>query len=122
MNVRTITLHGLNDYRLKRLKIKCLKKIYNLQKSSQIMQDILTEGQKDNIHGKIDDYDRFYYRVIREMSLREFKKTHKEPDSKPTTPTRLEVIDGHGRRYVNMNCTFQFSYQDDGKTLKIFVK
>jgi hypothetical protein len=38
--------------------------------------------------------------------------------------TRLEVIEyNNGRAYVNMNVKdLEFSLQDDGKTLKIFVK
>ena len=38
-------------------------------------------------------------------------------------PTRLEVIDADGRTYTNWKVKeMQFSYQDDGKTLKIFIK
>ena len=37
-------------------------------------------------------------------------------------PTRLEVIDANGRTYTNWKVKeLQFSYQDNGKTLKIFV-
>ena len=37
-------------------------------------------------------------------------------------PTRLEVIDADGRTYTNWKVKeLQFSYQDNGKTLKIFV-
>lgn len=36
--------------------------------------------------------------------------------------TRLEVIDEDGRQYVNMSVIgMEFSFQDDGKTLKLFV-
>jgi hypothetical protein len=38
------------------------------------------------------------------------------------SPTRLEVINKTGRVYVNNNCNFELSYQDGGRTLKIFVK
>lgn len=35
--------------------------------------------------------------------------------------TRLEIIDSNGRSYVNLHANpMKFSYQDDGKTLKIF--
>ncbi len=38
-------------------------------------------------------------------------------------PTRLEVIDAGGRTYTNWKVKdMQFSYQDDGRTLKIFIK
>lgn len=38
------------------------------------------------------------------------------------TITRVEIIDKDGRTYVNMKAKdFELSYQDDGKTLKIFI-
>ena len=36
--------------------------------------------------------------------------------------TRLEVIDSDGRSYSKRGCKIEFSVQDDGKTLKIFVE
>lgn len=36
--------------------------------------------------------------------------------------TKLEVIDESGRVYVYNECKIELSYQDDGRTLKIFVK
>jgi len=39
--------------------------------------------------------------------------------------TRFEVIDENGRVYVKnslYNCHLELSYQDDGKTLKVFIK
>ena len=36
--------------------------------------------------------------------------------------TRLEVIDHTGRAYVIKNADVELSYQDDGRTLKIFVE
>jgi hypothetical protein len=36
--------------------------------------------------------------------------------------TRLEVIDHTGRAYVIYNADVELSYQDDGRTLKIFVE
>lgn len=35
--------------------------------------------------------------------------------------TRLEVIDVTGRAYSKWNCTIDISYQDNGRTLKVFV-
>ncbi len=35
---------------------------------------------------------------------------------------RLEVIDNSGRSYVKLGVDVEFSFQDDGKTLKLFVK
>ena len=40
----------------------------------------------------------------------------------PAQVTRLEVIDNNGRAYVNYGVDkLEFSYQDDGRTLKIFT-
>ena len=126
MKHSNINLEVLNDYRLKRLKIKCLKKWNNLDKSFPIMQHILHAHQKMDIMEKINEYKNLYIEISREVGSRKVKKiTEKFKISSlpPTTsPTRLEVIDIHGRRYVNMNCTFELSYQDNGNTLKIFVK
>ena len=47
---------------------------------------------------------------------------HKVPAEALEQPTRLEVIDANGRTYTNWKVKeLQFSYQDNGKTLKIFV-
>ena len=36
--------------------------------------------------------------------------------------TRVEVIDNHGRSYIHYNAeSVEYSLQDDGKTLKIFI-
>jgi hypothetical protein len=36
--------------------------------------------------------------------------------------TRLEIIDEHGRDYINGRiASIQFSVQDDARTLKIFI-
>lgn len=36
--------------------------------------------------------------------------------------TRVEVIDGQGRTYTNWKVSsVSFSYQDDGRTLKLFI-
>lgn len=56
------------------------------------------------------------YRVKRACE----KALAEQPTGKPT---RLEVIDAAGRAYTNWKVKdMQFSYQDDGKTLKIFIK
>ena len=36
--------------------------------------------------------------------------------------TRFEVIDEHGRAYTYPYCKVELSYQDDGRTLKVFIK
>jgi hypothetical protein len=35
--------------------------------------------------------------------------------------TRFEVIDENGRVYTKHNSKIELSYQDDGRTLKVFV-
>jgi len=35
--------------------------------------------------------------------------------------TRFEVIDENGRVYTKHNCTIELSYQDDNRTLKVFI-
>jgi hypothetical protein len=36
--------------------------------------------------------------------------------------TRFEVIDETGRAYTRYNCHIELSVQDEGRTLKVFVK
>ena len=36
--------------------------------------------------------------------------------------TRFEVIDENGRAYTEHYCNVELSYQDDGRTLKVFIK
>lgn len=43
-------------------------------------------------------------------------------EKETTKTTRLEVIDSTGRAYMNNNCEFELDYQDEGRTLKIFIK
>lgn len=35
--------------------------------------------------------------------------------------TRVEVIDEYGRRFARWNCSAELSYQDEGRTLKVFL-
>lgn len=41
---------------------------------------------------------------------------------KKEQPTRLTVIGKDGIIYSNHNCEFELSWQDNNKTLKIFIK
>ena len=36
--------------------------------------------------------------------------------------TRFEVIDENGRAYTQRDCKVELSYQDDNRTLKVFIK
>lgn len=40
---------------------------------------------------------------------------------KNLTNMRLEIIDNSGRAYTKFGVDVEFSFQDDGKTLKLFV-
>jgi hypothetical protein len=44
----------------------------------------------------------------------------KEDDTSKVT--RLEVIDTNGIVYQKWNCNVELSYQDDDRTLKVFIK
>ena len=116
MRHEKIILGRLTDYRLKRLVRKTIKKENNLIKSMRILQHILSENQKLDIEEKLENYFSLRFSLNYEIHQRKLKKSRKEK------PNRLEVIDKNGRMYVNTNCTFELNYQDEGKTLKIFVK
>lgn len=75
------------------------------------------------------DAERFYKEELEALrGFLEFyvKETGKEEEGEVSTPiyiSRLEVIDTTGRAYTNMAVeTMEFSFQDNNKTLKIFVK
>lgn len=56
-------------------------------------------------------------KLIEDMKFRQdYKESFKDK------PTRFEVIDKTGRIYVNNNCEFELSWQDEGRTLKVFIK
>lgn len=40
----------------------------------------------------------------------------------PDAVTRFEVIDRTGRAYVRYGVSIELSYQDEGRTLKVFVE
>jgi len=48
--------------------------------------------------------------------------TQCQEDNSTSKVTRVEVIDETGRVYTKWNCSVELSYQDDGRTLKVFVK
>ena len=62
--------------------------------------------------------------------MSELKKEDHQTDFKLVKVSRVEVIDhsksfedGGGRLFVKRGCVeVELSYQDDGKTLKLFVK
>jgi ssDNA-binding replication factor A large subunit len=48
--------------------------------------------------------------------------TQCQEDNSTSKVTRVEVVDETGRVYTKWNCSIELSYQDDGRTLKVFVK
>jgi hypothetical protein len=62
--------------------------------------------------------------------MAEAEKENHQTDFKLIKVTRVEVIDysktfeqGGGRVFTKSNCkSVELSYQDDGKTIKIFIK
>lgn len=42
-------------------------------------------------------------------------------DTDNSKVTRFEVIDDNGRVYTTKDCKVELSYQDDGRTLKVFI-
>ena len=64
-----------------------------------------------------------------EIALTTYKVAYKkgytqcqEDNADTSKVTRVEVIDEYGRRYTRHNCKVELSYQDDGRTLKVFIK
>jgi hypothetical protein len=61
--------------------------------------------------------------VFEQSKLREDMKFYSDVEEQhKVIPTRFEVIDKTGRIYVNNNCEFELSWQDEGRTLKVFIK
>lgn len=60
-----------------------------------------------------------YYEKLTE-ALETAMKQEKEYDNSKLT--RFEVIDENGRAYTQRDCNVELSYQDDGRTLKVFIK
>lgn len=74
-----------------------------------------------------DANEMHFHEVDRKWIIEAMEEYAKEKSEKPINldpscaVTRLEIIDKQGRVYSQWNCTIELSYQDDGKTLKIFV-
>jgi hypothetical protein len=67
------------------------------------------------------DGSKVYHIKIREAI--EFAYTQCQEDMADISKvTRFEVIDEHGRAYTDHYCKVELSYQDDGRTLKVFIK
>ena len=81
----------------------------------QLAEEFLTFHQEGS---------KVYHIKIREAIEFAYNKCQQDM-SKDQTLTRFEVIDENGRVYVKnslYNCHLELSYQDDGRTLKVFIK
>lgn len=63
--------------------------------------------------------DELHRRLLIGLSKESFFKSKQEGVE---VVTRLEVIENGERKYVKHDCKIELSYQDDGRTLKIFVE
>jgi hypothetical protein len=84
----------------------------NKQEIEELAEEFLTFHQ----------YDTLYFRLkIREAI--EFAYNKCQQDMADTSKvTRFEVIDENGRVYTQKDCKVELSYQDDDRTLKVFIK
>jgi hypothetical protein len=57
---------------------------------------------------------------LENKTIKELEAIYQEA-SRNEQITRFEVIDESGRAYVNNHCQIELSYQDEGRTLKVFV-
>jgi hypothetical protein len=77
----------------------------------------LAENSSYNNSEHFEDYqDGMFYGFIKGYTQCQ------EDMVKDQTVTRFEVIDENGRAYTDHYCKVELSYQDDGKTLKVFIK
>jgi hypothetical protein len=81
--------------------------------------------KKEILYAK-SKYDEIY---LKEELLETFKNEIMKEDEvivdgiiKLPRVTRVEIIDDNGRSYVNYNVEVELSYQDDARTLKLFLK
>lgn len=85
--------------------------------TEQAEQDSVTMWLESGQLGVINDP------LVAQMYMR-FSSIGLESMTNHPVATRVEVIDGNGRSYVNWNKTNKIStsFQDDGKTLKVFIE
>lgn len=73
--------------------------------SSEVQEATYTPQHKITYqHGFIDGYTKCQEDVVDSSKV-----------------TRFEVIDDNGRVYTTKDCKVELSYQDDGRTLKVFI-
>ena len=55
-------------------------------------------------------------------AMEEYASQCQEDMTDTSKVTRFEVIDENGRAYTQKDCNVELSYQDDSRTLKVFIK
>lgn len=89
-----------------------LQEFYELAvKSKQLLEDHNIETITDTMAGHMALF------IQRERNA----LVEREKVKAPEVVTRFEVIDSTGRAYVGHGIKIELSYQDEGRTLKVFV-
>ena len=70
----------------------------------------------------IDEEERYYKNLEKYDGIIQGYNQCQEDMADISKVTRFEVIDEHGRAYTYPYCKVELSYQDDGRTLKVFIK
>ena len=70
----------------------------------------------------INEEERYYKNFQKYDGIIQGYTQCQEDMFKDQTVTRFEVIDENGRAYTDYYCKVELSYQDDGRTLKVFIK
>ena len=99
-----------------------------MEKDSNLFPLHLSEGEETNKE-PIEDILERLNKVSRDRMelIGEETYFHRNPDNSFTKtpiegPTRLSIIGKDGIIYSNHNCEFELDWQDNNKTLKIFIK
>ncbi len=91
------------------LKIETLMEIY----------DYIENQEYDYLDRKMID---FANKVQEKIKTKIDELNHQENNDDSSKVSRFEVIDSNGRVYTKWGCNVELSYQDLGKTLKVFIK
>jgi hypothetical protein len=100
------------------------EKIHNMASCMLSILDTLKLHDKGSLLLDNETLSEIMFRKMKAYNIdlnKELGFTHLKPVIKSKI-TRFEVIDKTGRVYVNNNCNIELSYQDDNRTLKVFIK
>jgi hypothetical protein len=111
---------GFNSMRYVSEKTDWLELTLDLQKQFTLIPDIweYIEINSTNSVEEMVEHIRTLNERVKKFRFRNYKTS-----LETSKVTRLEVITSDGRQYVNIDVNdLELSYQDDGRTLKLFVK